>query len=109
MMKNKSNLEFYELRVTNDFDDLVWLELFADKETALSQIDDLRSDCQGMDYSYLYITLNRYENGGRFVENIYHLQTNMAANHPEVELVDTTLTLIELNSFAVQYRGGAQL
>ena len=109
MMKNKSNLEFYELRVTNDFDDLIWLELFSDKDTALSQADRLRFECQDMDYTYLYVTVNHYQNGGEFVENILAQQTNMAANHPEVELVDATLSSVDRENFKVQYRGEAQL
>lgn len=109
MMKNKSDLEFYELKVTNDFDDIIWLELFSNKDDALSQADNLRYDCQDMDYSYLYVTVNHYKDGGKFVENVLCQQTNMAANHPEVELIDATVSLMDLDNFAVQYRGEAQL
>lgn len=109
MMTNKSNLEFYELRVTNDFDDLIWLELFSDKDDALRQADRLRFECQDLDYTYLYVTVDHYKNGGEFVENILAQQTNMAANHPEVELVDATLSSIDLENSKVRYRGEAQL
>ena len=109
MMKNKSNLEFYELRVTNDFDDLIWLELFSDKDAALSRTDRLRFECQEKNSSYLYFTEKKKKNGGEFVENILAQQTNMAANHPEVELVDAMLASVDLENSKVRYRGEAQL
>ena len=62
-----------------------------------------------MDYSYLYVTVNHYKNGCEFVENILAQQTNMAANHPEVELVDAVLSSVDRENFKVQYRGEAQL